>query len=1465
MSDALWAARQGDALMHSSLMADIVGGVLEVAAYVAIGVAVTAAVTSGVGLLAGAAVATAVGGSCVFSAVVGVVVGATMNGTGLGEKLSGLCDDIAGALCPPVVQATILTGSGNTFINGKAAARAAGALGSADASATGTPEAEPAEGSFLDMAKGFFSQLWQPKVAPASPLAVPCPDDMVTCMKHPPGAPQFLAEGSSKVSINGQPAVRSGDRSTCEATVVSSGLISSNVRIGGGSVVVREIRSGKTPGIGLAISALMALRGGKGKFFSRLPCMALGMVRGFVVDQVIGAAANAVMGSPHPVHAATGAKVLNGDDDTDFVLPGIMPLTWLRFYNSADLRAGGLFGAGWSVEFEVSIEVLAHPDGGDELVFTDVQGRRIEMGVIAPGSAVFSAGEGLSVRRHVNGQVLIESVDGLYRLFEPSPLVPSLLRLSQLGDRNDNRIYLVYDDLGRLVRLHDELLVQQVELRYDVQWPRRVAQIERIYADQSGEVLSQYRYDHFGDLTQVVDAQARVIRQFAYDAGRRMTEHQLPGGLRCFYEWAHFADDGWRVVRHWTDDGEQYQFDYDLDQGLTRITDGLGRVSTRQWNPQFQVIRSTDNLGQTWHFDWNDERQLLGGVDPKGGQWTLAYDESGNVVAFTDPLGQTQSTVWLEHWSLPVAETDAAGNSWRYRYDARGNLVAQTDPLGQVTHYRYDRSGQVTEIIDAAGKSKTLCWNDAGQVTQYVDCSSYPTEFSYNKRGDLQAVTDALGERSLYHYDVQGRLTRSELPDGRSEQFLRDVSGQLLAYIDPAGHTTRYQRDRRGQVRQRLDPLGRQVQFTYDVYGRLQTLTNENGESYRFTWDAGDRLIEQQDLDGSARRYGYDALNSVIAVQYRPAPHGTGLALVPSGEIAPIMHRLERDAIGQLRAKLTDDGRTAYSYDPVGQLTEIGFTGWDGSEQVLSFAYDALGQLVDDTCSAGTLQHHYDELGNLIQTQLPDGRWLNRMYYGSGHLHQLNLDGRVISDFERDRLHREVMRTQGQLNTRSEYDRAGRLLGRLRRHAREPMQLPAPAQKRYDYDPSDNLVGRFDQAPGERRQDHLHYDATGRIIALQEGPRLETYAYDAAANLLDGPASGAGLVVHNKLLTYQDKRYRYDGFGRLIEKRKGSQVVQRFIYDAEHRIKEIRTRDGHRETVLSMTYDPLGRRIAKAERDGTGVLLGETRFDWDGLKLLQEHRHGRSSLYVYSSEGSYDPLARIDGFGPEARIRYYHNDLNGLPEQLTEDDGHTVWRALYQVWGNTLKEIREPYYVEEQNLRFQGQYLDRETGLHYNTFRFYDPDVGRFVSPDPIGLLGGINLYQYAPNSVLWIDPLGWASDRFPSWMDTTQGYQRQHLIPWSERNHPFFERSGMNINGASNMMRLPVAKGIDPNPNLGLHRGWTIEHKKYNEQIHARLNDLENQAIAHKWDARRAQQAIQDLQRERRAGFKSGKYTCAS
>ena len=117
-----------------------------------------------------------------------------------------------------------------------------------------------------------------------------------------------------------------------------------------------------------------------------------------------------------------------------------------------------------------------------------------------------------------------------------------------------------------------------------------------------------------------------------------------------------------------------------------------------------------------------------------------------------------------------------------------------------------------------------------------------------------------------------------------------------------------------------------------------------------------------------------------------------------------------------------------------------------------------------------------------------------------------------------------------------------------------------------------------------------------------------------------------------------------------------------------------------------------------------------------------------------------------------------------MPEELSNSQGQLVWQASYRTWGSTVTEEWEIKGLagqrlhpldqgdtpqseteKQQNLRFQGQYLDRETGLHYNTFRYYDPDVGRFICPDPIGLNGGINLGSYSPNPIAWIDPWGLA------------------------------------------------------------------------------------------------------------------------
>ena len=140
--------------------------------------------------------------------------------------------------------------------------------------------------------------------------------------------------------------------------------------------------------------------------------------------------------------------------------------------------------------------------------------------------------------------------------------------------------------------------------------------------------------------------------------------------------------------------------------------------------------------------------------------------------------------------------------------------------------------------------------------------------------------------------------------------------------------------------------------------------------------------------------------------------------------------------------------------------------------------------------------------------------------------------------------------------------------------------------------------------------------------------------------------------------------------------------------------------------------------------------------------------------------------------------------------------------------------------------------------LHYNFFRYYEPDARRFVNQDPIGLWGGENLYLFALNTQDWIDPLRWrrTSKDMPQWMPAKRGYQRQHLIPWSLRNHLMFAQSSRSIHGATNMMYLPVTTGIDPYPKLGLHRGWTTEHKLYNEMIEQRLERLATIVKTKKW-----------------------------
>ncbi|MGH5555411.1 RHS repeat-associated core domain-containing protein, partial [Escherichia coli] len=449
-------------------------------------------------------------------------------------------------------------------------------------------------------------------------------------------------------------------------------------------------------------------------------------------------------------------------------------------------------------------------------------------------------------------------------------------------------------------------------------------------------------------------------------------------------------------------------------------------------------------------------------------------------------------------------------------------------------------------------------------------------------------------------------------------------------------------------------------------------------------------------------------------------------------------------AAGRLTAKETADGRTEYVHDAADQLLEIRRQRHEtDAPEVIRFSYDRLGRMLSEETAQGILTHQYDELGNRTATTFPDGRTQRHLYYGSGHLQQINLDREVISEFTRDHLHREVLRSQGRLSTRQLYDPGGRL---KRRETYSGMRGVVPetfTDRQYSYSGEDELLKTRHSRRGET---DYFYDPTGRITACRSEDEgyLASWQYDAAGNLLGRRAGERAtaensVVPFNRLMSYRGVHYRYDEFGRAVEK-EGRSGTQSYRYDAEHRMVEVTTARG----TYRYVYDALGRRTEKQHISPDGKPYNRTKFLWDGMRLAQESRpEGTGSLYIYRDQGSYEPLARVDKAGKEGpnRILYFHTDVNGAPEEMTDSDGKIVWETGYQVWGNTIQE--KDHGGVEQNLRYQGQYLDRETGLHYNLHRYYDPDVGRFMVTDPIGLRGGLNLYQYAPNPQGWIDPLG--------------------------------------------------------------------------------------------------------------------------
>ncbi|BEM57885.1 hypothetical protein SME22J_17460 [Serratia marcescens] len=263
--------------------------------------------------------------------------------------------------------------------------------------------------------------------------------------------------------------------------------------------------------------------------------------------------------------------------------------------------------------------------------------------------------------------------------------------------------------------------------------------------------------------------------------------------------------------------------------------------------------------------------------------------------------------------------------------------------------------------------------------------------------------------------------------------------------------------------------------------------------------------------------------------------------------------------------------------------------------------------------------------------------------------------------------------------------------------------------------------------------------------------------YDLADNLLGERSPQNDIDAHlplapiadNRLTHWQKLFYRYDAWGNLISRRNGL-YEQHYRYDADNRLVRAHGRGPQGEFEAQYHYDALGRRSRKAVRY-KGKTEQTTRFLWQGYRLLQEQRDdGSRRSWSYDPASPWSPLAALEQAGDSrsADIYWYHTDLNSAPLEVTDAAGNLCWSGQYDTFGKLQGQTvagaaKRQGAQYQQPLRYAGQYQDDESGLHYNLFRYYEPEVGRFTTQDPIGLRGGLNLYQYAPNPLMWVDPFG--------------------------------------------------------------------------------------------------------------------------
>jgi RHS repeat-associated protein len=781
------------------------------------------------------------------------------------------------------------------------------------------------------------------------------------------------------------------------------------------------------------------------------------------------------------------------------------------------------------------------------------------------------------------------------------------------------------------------------------------------------------------------------------------------------------------------------------------------------YNRLGQLTTVADFAGRPMTLDYDFEHRLVGWQDRTGTWYRYVYDAAGRCVRTVGANGFYNATFAYEPGA--TRHTDALGHPWTYRLNDAGQLVERIDPLGGSRRYTWSRYDQLLSQVDELGRETRYDYRDGelatvirpdGSVVRTAPAAEGEVRLQVGDgdaavhrvvpaadpftvlpgaagAGDPAAAPDPLadapatdgrpgdrdvfGRPQLVHtasggaarlgWTAEGRRAWRIGPHGDRETWLHDAEGQVVEYRDAAGGVRRRQYGPFGLAVADIDAAGARTTYGYDTELRLTAVTNPRGLTWRYTYDPAGRLVEETDYDGRRLTYAYDA-----AGQLRRMTNGLG----EPTEFA-------YDLLGNVVERRTAEDVTRYAYDALGRLALA-----ENAESRLEIVRDGHGRVIAETVNGLGVAWSYE--GTLLRRRTSSGVDSEWTFDDAGLPRSLRIAGHDVG-FEHDAAGREVARgVDGTVLLRRRFDAEDRLAAE---------EIAGVGQRTYGYRPDGRLA-----AVGDTWR--LEFDPAGRVGEARGPGGAERFARDAAGSVtsadspsLPGPRTYRG----NTLVSAGGTRYTGDAQGRVTGRHRGERSWT-FSWDQLDRMRGVRTPDGARWTYH---YDPLGRRFAKRRwvtgADGEPELAADTRFLWSGFDLVERVETGadgsRRILTWERHPADSRPVVQVERTASGERFHCVITSPAGTPTELLDARGALVWRDRSSFWGAPLPGAD----AAAVPLAFPGQHRDEETGLHYNVFRYYDPETARYLSQDPLGLAAAPDPVGYVAEPLLTGDPLG--------------------------------------------------------------------------------------------------------------------------